>query len=78
MIPTIPHYSMVIEWSDDDQAFLVTLPEWAEQVIQPVTHGDTYEEAVKNGKEVLEMLIDGKQQDGKPLPFPKLYMHTAA
>ena len=52
------HYAMLIEWSDEDLAFLVTLPEWAERVIQPVTHGDTYEEAVKNGHEVLEMLIE--------------------
>lgn len=64
----IPHYSKLIEWSDEDQAFLVTLPEWAEQVIQPVTHGDTYEEAVKHGREVLEMLIESAQADGVALP----------
>ncbi len=22
------HYSMVVQWSNDDQAYLVTLPEW--------------------------------------------------
>ena len=32
-------YSMLIEWSDEDQAYLVTLPEWAGRVIMPVTHG---------------------------------------
>lgn len=51
-------YSMIIEWSDDDQAYLVTLPEWADRVIMPATHGDTYKEAVQNGEEVLEMLVD--------------------
>ncbi len=74
MPPQNLHYSMIIEWSDADQAFLVTLPEWAGQVIQPVTHGDTYEEAVKNGHEVLDMLIEDTQQDGKPLPTPKLHV----
>ena len=23
------HYSMLIEWSEEDQVYLVTLPEWA-------------------------------------------------
>ncbi len=27
------HYSMLIEWSDEDQAYLVTLPEWADHVV---------------------------------------------
>lgn len=63
-----PHYSMLIAWSEADQAFLVTLPEWAEHVTQPVTHGETYEEAVKNGREVLAMLIEDAQEEGAPLP----------
>ena len=45
------HYSMVIQWSNTDQAYLVTLPEWDGRVFNPVTHGDTYEEAIKNGLE---------------------------
>jgi hypothetical protein len=32
------HYSMLIEWSNEDQAYLVTLPEWAERVIMPAPH----------------------------------------
>ncbi len=36
-----PHYSMVIQWSDEDHAYLVTLPEWADQVLGPVTDGDS-------------------------------------
>ena len=32
--------------SHEDQAYLVILPEWAERVLGPVTHGDTYEGAV--------------------------------
>ena len=62
------HYSMHIAWSDEDQAYLVTLPEWAGRVMQPVTHGNTYEEAAQNGHEVLEMLIEDAQQEGKSLP----------
>jgi len=32
-------YSILIEWSDEDHAYLVTLPEWAGSVLMPVTHG---------------------------------------
>ena len=59
---------MVIHWSDEDGAFLVTLPEWARQVANPVTHGATYEEAVANGREVLELLVESSEERGEPLP----------
>ena len=69
-------YSMVIEWSEEDQAFLVTLPEWSGRVNTPTTHGDTYEEAVRNGNEVLELLIESTLEDGDPLPQPKMYAYA--
>lgn len=70
------HYSMLIEWSEEDQAYLVTLPEWADRVLMPVTHGDTYNEAVQHGAEVLKMLIDGAMAEQAPLPIPKLFAAT--
>ena len=66
-------YSMLIEWSDDDQAYLVTLPEWADRVMMPVTHGNTYDEAVRNGQEVLKMLVDSAQERGEVLPTPRTF-----
>ena len=39
--------------------------------MQPCTHGDTYEEAVKNAQEVLEMLVESSLEDGTPLPEPQ-------
>ena len=63
-----PKYSMVIEWSDADAAFVVTLPEFPSNH----THGATYEEAARSGQEVLEMLIEVYQTDGKPLPQPRV------
>lgn len=72
------HYSMVIRWSNEDQAYLVMLPEWQGRLIGPaVTHGDTYEEAAKNGREVLEMLIEDAQESGLPLPEPQVYAASA-
>ena len=56
--------------------FMVTLPEWADHVVMPATHGGTYEEAVQHGQEVLEMLVGSALRDGEPLPRPKT--HVAA
>jgi len=76
MAKSLIQYSMLIEWSEEDQAYLVTLPEWSSQVLMPVTHGDTYSEAVKNGQEVFEMLVNDALQNGEPLPAPRV--HVAA
>lgn len=44
------HYTIIIQWSDEDHCFVVSLPEWGEFCH---TRGDTYEEALKNAQEVL-------------------------
>ena len=48
---------------------MVSLPEFGKYAR---THGDTYEEAVKNAQEVLELLIE----DNNELPQPNLYQST--
>jgi len=63
------HYSMIIQWSDEDNKYIVTIPEF----IGATTHGDTYEEAVKNGQEVIELCIESEQALGRPLPQPRRY-----
>ena len=67
-------YTMLIQWSDADQPFLVTLPEWQDRVFGPVTHGDTYEDAVKRGREVLELQIESARERGEPLPTLQPYV----
>ena len=37
-------YSMIVEWSDEDRLFLVTIPAFSELVVMPCTHGKTREE----------------------------------
>jgi predicted RNase H-like HicB family nuclease len=69
----MPHYSIVIEWSEDDQAYVVILPEWADQYAMPVASGKTYEEAAARGRNALENYITFAQEDGKPLPPPRVY-----
>lgn len=62
-----PYYTIIIQWSEEDGCFVVSLPEWGEFCH---THGETYEEALKNAQEVLEMLIESCLEDGQPLPKP--------
>ena len=61
-------YKMVIQWSDEDNCFLVGFPDFCGQKWR--THGDTYAEAVKNGEEALESLIIAYQATGETLPQP--------
>ncbi|MFM7175489.1 MAG: type II toxin-antitoxin system HicB family antitoxin [Caldilinea sp.] len=67
-------YSIVIEWSDEDAVFVVTLPEFPGSH----THGATYTEALANGQTVLALLVEAMQQEGHPLPTPARYQPTLA
>ncbi|HUY78883.1 MAG TPA: type II toxin-antitoxin system HicB family antitoxin [Ktedonobacterales bacterium] len=64
------HYSIVIEWSNEDQLFVVSLPEWGALIH---THGATYEEAAQQGASLIEELIASRQQRGLALPAPRVY-----
>jgi predicted RNase H-like HicB family nuclease len=65
-----PCYSMLIQWSDEDKLFIVSLPEFGPYCH---THGATYEEAAKMGQECLESLIESYNAWGKTLPEPSKY-----
>jgi predicted RNase H-like HicB family nuclease len=64
------HYSMVIQWSVPDNTYIVTVPE----LPGCKTHGDTYEEALKNGQEVLELWIEAHEESGRPVPPPRVLL----
>jgi len=63
-------YSMIIQWSDEDQLYIVSFPEWGDLVH---AHGATYEEAVRNGQELLDDLIAVRKEVGEPLPEPRVF-----
>ena len=63
-------YSMIIRWSDEDQAFLVWLPEFGGG---PRTHGATYEEAARMGRELIESFVGWYAEDNRPLPAPDVH-----
>jgi predicted RNase H-like HicB family nuclease len=68
-------YSMVIQWSDEDQCYLVHLPDFPFQQFH--THGDTYEEAAKHGQEAIDSLVEWYQVQGKTLPQPTMIVEVA-
>jgi predicted RNase H-like HicB family nuclease len=55
---------MVIEWDPRDRIFVVTVPE----ISGCRTHGKTYEEAVRNGREIIELCVDSMRELDEPLP----------
>jgi antitoxin HicB len=71
-------YSMMVQWSDDDQAYLVTLPEWEGRVFNPITHGDSYEDAIKQAHEALSALIGSARAHNEPLPEPRVIATSAS
>lgn len=64
------NYTVTIQWSDEDNCFIASLPEWGEFCH---THGDTYADALKNAEEVLELLIKSALEDGEMLPEIKKF-----
>ncbi|MGZ3681901.1 MAG: type II toxin-antitoxin system HicB family antitoxin [Ktedonobacterales bacterium] len=67
------HYSMLIAWSDEDHAYIVSFPEWQQAGYIVHTHGDTYAEAVEKGQDMLTFLIESALEDGEPLPAPRTF-----
>src|SRR5512138_2351504 len=65
-----PRYSMMINWSDEDQVYVVCLPEFGGGA---KTHGRTYVEAARKGQELIESLIDFAEEAGTPLPSPLVF-----
>ncbi|MFL5624996.1 MAG: type II toxin-antitoxin system HicB family antitoxin [Ktedonobacteraceae bacterium] len=59
------HYSLVIQWDPRDDIYVVSVPELGCR-----THGETYEEAIKNALEVIELWIADAQKAGEPIPQP--------
>ncbi|MGA7732076.1 MAG: type II toxin-antitoxin system HicB family antitoxin [Chloroflexia bacterium] len=64
-------YSMIIEWADEDNAFVVTVPELS----GCRTHGVTYEEAVRQGQDAIESWLDAALAKGETPPAPKGFVY---
>jgi len=64
-------YRVNIIWSDEDDCYLVELPEFATEIQRYFTHGDTYQEALKNAQEAIELLVESYAEEGRKLPQPQ-------
>lgn len=62
-------YGMSIDWSQEDEAFLVSFPD----VPGVMTHGATREEAAERGEEVIVMWLTAMIDAGRPVPPPSPY-----
>jgi len=60
-------YEMIIYWSDEDEAFLVEVPE----LPGCMADGETYEEAVNNAQQVIHEWIETARKLGREIPEPK-------
>lgn len=63
-------FSIHIAWSDQDQLYVVNLPEWGDLIH---THGQTHDEALERGQELIEDLDLARQQSGEALPEPRVF-----
>ena len=62
-------YSMIKSWSEEDQAYIISVPE----LPGCMADGKTPEEAVRNAEEVIELWIESAREDGEEIPEPKFF-----
>ncbi len=67
-------YSMLIRWSEEDQLYVVEVPE----LPGCKTHGNTYEEAVTRAQEAMDTWIYGHRMAGYSIPKPYFYTTEAS
>lgn len=60
-------YELIIYWSEDDQSFVVEVPE----LPGCMADGETYEQAVANAQQVIEEWIETACKLGRQAPQPK-------
>lgn len=60
-------YELIIYWSEEDESFVVEVPE----LPGCMADGETYEEAVANAKTVIEEWIETAKEHGREIPEPK-------
>lgn len=66
MLKSVVHYSINIQWSNRDQAYIANVPE----LPGCKTYGDTYNEALDNILEVIELWIEAAREAGEAIPQP--------
>jgi len=60
-------YELIIYWSDEDESFVVEVPE----LPGCMADGESYEQAVANARQVIEEWIETARDLGRLIPEPK-------
>ena len=60
-------YEMIVYWSEEDEAYIVEIPE----LPGCMADGVSYEEAVKNAQVVISEWIETARSLGREIPSPK-------
>ena len=60
-------YEIIIYWSKEDDAYVAEVPE----LPGCMAHGNTYEEAIKNVQDAIQLWIDTAKEFGDTIPEPK-------
>ncbi len=60
-------YEMIIYWSDEDEAYLVEVPE----LPGCMADGATYQEALANAEVIIQEWLDTARELGRPIPEPR-------
>ena len=66
-------YEFIIYWSQDDDCFLVEVPELA----GCMADGKTYTEAVLNAEKIIAEWLETAQMQGRSIPEPRGRLMTA-
>ena len=60
-------YEVLIFWSDEDDAYVAEVPE----LPGCMAHGSTYEQALENIREAMELWLETAREFGDFIPEPK-------
>ncbi|MFH0926806.1 MAG: type II toxin-antitoxin system HicB family antitoxin [bacterium] len=60
-------YEIIIYWSDEDNAYIAEVPE----LPGCMAHGESYELALKNAKEAIQLWIKTAEEFNDFIPGPK-------
>ena len=63
----INKYEIIIYWSEEDQAFIADVPE----LPGCMAHGDTYDSALANIKNAMNLWVKTAKEFDEPIPVPK-------
>lgn len=71
---SIPHYSLLIEWDDEDRIYIATVPE----LPGCQTHGATYAEAAAKAADLIGEWVAVLRDSGLPVPAARHWEPSAA